>query len=166
MQVDGVRKAAEVGAIRRRHRELRLDAGVPLPVHEQSFLRREAEITLLPFAIPQHTKLFEQLPDECRAWAWNGDIVRGPRVGRDVVLTGTCVTARSRPELQQGEVAHAAAVELPSRRQTGDAGANDRNVHAKAFARRGRPLSVAKRVADAHPVVDEAASDCSRCLSR
>ena len=59
--VNLVLETAKLIAILLRESDRRLDSLLPAAVEKQPFLRSEAEIALVPFAIFQHAQIFEEL---------------------------------------------------------------------------------------------------------
>src|ERR1044071_5727970 len=110
--------------------ELRFDALAPLAMREYSFLRREAQISLLPFPVVQNAELLEKFAHEHRSSARYRDVVRCPRVRRDIIFAGPRVAADSLLELENDEVGHSAALQFPTCAQPRDASADDDNWHA------------------------------------
>src|SRR5579862_2028187 len=65
----------------------RLNALLPPSIQEQSLLRREAQISLLPLAVLEDSQLLKQLPHVNRLGPRHRHIVCGPRIRRDLVLS-------------------------------------------------------------------------------
>jgi hypothetical protein len=78
---DQLVESAECRAARGVEREVGLDAIVPLAVREESLLRREAQVPLLPNAVAKDAQLLEQFADERRLDARHGHVVRRPGIG-------------------------------------------------------------------------------------
>ena len=77
---------SELLVVPRRQADPRLQSLLPPSMEKEPFLGGEAEVALIPNAVLENAKLFEQLADQCRPFVRDRDLIGGPRVGGDVVL--------------------------------------------------------------------------------
>src|ERR1700722_6262158 len=136
-----------------------LDAFLPAAVKEESLLRREAEIAVLPNAVLQDAEIFEEFADVDCFGAGDRDVVRGPWVGGDFVFSPAGVAAGGVVHFEQSEIGEAAFAEAPCGAQAGDSAADDDDGEFFGFRWRGERGVIAELVAELRGFVDEGAGD-------
>src|SRR5579871_2615145 len=91
--MDQVGKTAELRFVFGTQARLRLDALLPASIKKKVLLRGEAKMPFVPLAVFQDSQVGEKLADQGRLFTGNGNVVSGPRVCGDLILTPAGITS-------------------------------------------------------------------------
>ena len=157
--VDEIFHAAELVAILVAQADGGLNSLLPAAVQKQPLLRRETQRPLIPHAIFQHAQFFEQFANVRCLGSGHWDIVRGPRIGSDLVFAPAGISSRLIVHLEQDEVLEAALIQTPRCAQPGNASAYDDDRMLFNFLCPREGGAIAQQMAKLERVVHETAGN-------